>query len=235
MKSFQEELILQVIQHPVLKSNHWLEEKEERMDREDLLLWLKQEYFVSVAFVGWFLNTAAISEGVASKIVLVENIWEELGEGNEEEAHVSILKKFLSEMGESVSDKDILPETQNYLSLMQKITTTDFYSALGALGPANEYLLKLEYARMYKSYSDLKSRISLPEGKFFQVNLEADESHAEKMFRLIETTADDEDKRERVREGNRLALDARLVFYEGLEAKERRSKRILHQVLANEI
>lgn len=216
MKSFRNELIEQVRTHSVLTENRWLGEKEENMEREDLLLWLKQEYFVSVAFVEWFLNTAAISDSVSSKIVLVENIWEELGEGREEDAHVSILRKFLSEMGESISGSDLLPETEAYLSLMKRITTTDFYAALGALGPANEYLLKLEYARMYESYSRLKSKISLPEGKFFQVNLEADESHAEKMYRLIEAVALDEDKRDRVREGNRLALDARLVFYEGL-------------------
>ncbi|TGK56011.1 iron-containing redox enzyme family protein [Leptospira wolffii] len=217
MKSFRQELIDQVSEHPVLTSNRWLEEKEEQMTREDLLLWLRQEYFVSVAFVEWFLNTAAISDSVSSKIVLVQNIWEELGEGKEEDAHVSILRKFLSDMGETVASEDMLPETGAYLSLMQKITTTDFYSALGALGPANEFLLKLEYSRMYRSYSELKSKIPLPEGKFFQVNLEADESHAEKMFRLIESVATDSDKMERVREGNRLALDARLVFYEGLQ------------------
>ncbi|TGL54832.1 iron-containing redox enzyme family protein [Leptospira wolffii] len=217
MKSFRQELIDQVSEHPVLTSNRWLEEKEEQMTREDLLLWLRQEYFVSVAFVEWFLNTAAISDSVSSKIVLVQNIWEELGEGKEEDAHVSILRKFLKDMGETVSSEDLLTETGAYLSLMQKITTTDFYSALGALGPANEFLLKLEYSRMYRSYSELKSKIPLPEGKFFQVNLEADESHAEKMFRLIESVATDSDKMERVREGNRLALDARLVFYEGLQ------------------
>ncbi|EMO25267.1 hypothetical protein LEP1GSC170_0738, partial [Leptospira interrogans serovar Bataviae str. HAI135] len=113
--------------------------KESRMEKEDLLLWLRQEYFVSVDFVNWFLNTAAICDSVEAKIVLVSNIWEELGEGNVEDSHVFILKKFLSDMGEVVHEKHILPETISYLDLMQKITTSDFYSALGALGPANEY------------------------------------------------------------------------------------------------
>ncbi|TGJ98292.1 iron-containing redox enzyme family protein [Leptospira langatensis] len=222
MSVFREELIRQVAEHPVLTSNSWLEEKEDRMERSDLLLWLKQEYFVSVAFVNWFLHTAALTNHVPSKIILVHNIWEELGEGKEEDSHVSILRKFLSEMGEVVSDQDLLPETENYLSLMNRITTTDFYAALGALGPANEYLLKLEYSRMYASYRDLKSRVPLPEGKFFQVNLEADESHAEKLFRLIESVATDPEKQDRVREGSRLALDARLVFYEGLQRVDRK-------------
>ncbi|EKR73750.1 iron-containing redox enzyme family protein [Leptospira noguchii] len=216
--SFRNVLEELVRNHPVLTTNRWLEKKESRMEKEDLLLWLRQEYFVSVDFVNWFLNTAAICDSVEAKIVLVSNIWEELGEGNVEDSHVFILKKFLSDMEEVVHEKHILPETISYLDLMQKITTSDFYSALGALGPANEYLLKLEYSRMFKSYLDLRKRIVLPEGKFFQVNLNADESHSEKLFRLIEAVADTEEKRNKVMEGNRLALDARLVFYEGLTA-----------------
>lgn len=214
---FREELSVEVGRHPVLTANHWLEQRERRMDRQDLTLWLKQEYFVSVAFVNWFLYAAALSDSVESKIVLVQNIWEELGEGKPDEAHVSILRRFLSEMGETVSEADLLPETSSYLSIMQRIVNSDFYSALGALGPANEYLLKLEYGRMFASYRELKSRIPLPEGKFFQVNLEADESHAEKMFALIETVATDSEKRDQVREGMVQALDARLLFYEGLQ------------------
>ncbi|EQA62782.1 iron-containing redox enzyme family protein [Leptospira alexanderi] len=215
-ESFRNTLEESVRNHPILVSNCWLENKERRMEKEDLLLWLRQEYFVSVDFVNWFLNTAAISDSIDAKIVLVSNIWEELGEGNAEDSHVCILKKFLSDMGEVVQDIHRLPETKSYLDLMRRITTTDFYSALGALGPANEYLLKLEYSRMFQSYKDLKERVCLPEGKFFQVNLNADESHAEKLFRLIEVVADTEEKRNRVMEGNRLALDARLVFYDGL-------------------
>ncbi|PJZ69007.1 hypothetical protein CH373_04165 [Leptospira perolatii] len=213
---FREELTLQVQNHSVLEQNPWLREKARRMEREDLILWLKQEYFVSVSFVNWFLQTAAIADSVASKIVLVQNIWEELGEGSEENSHVFILKKFLMQMGEVVSEDDLLPETASYLKLMNETTTTDFYAALGALGPANEYLLKLEYGRMYRSFKELKSRVVLPEGKFFEVNLEADESHSEKMFRLIEVAATTEEQRESVRRGNLAALDARLVFYQGL-------------------
>lgn len=219
--SFRADLETAVRTHPVLNANRWLEEKEKRMERKDLLLWLRQEHFVSVDFVNWFLNTASIADSLEAKIVLVSNIWEELGEGREEDSHVSILGKFLSDMGETVGPGDILPETKAYLDLMQRITRRDFYSALGALGPANEYLLKLEYSRMFMSYGELKRRIPLPEGKFFQVNLDADESHSEKLFRLIESSADTEEKRERVREGSRMALDARLVFYEGLTAFQR--------------
>ena len=99
---------------------------------------------------------------------------------------------------------------------MKEITNSNFYSALGALGPANEYLLKLEYGAMYKSYQDLKLREKLPEAHFFQVNLEADESHSAKLFRLIDSICVDSEKKEQVIKGNKDALDARMLFYEGL-------------------
>lgn len=216
-ESFRNSLEESVHNHPVLVSNCWLEKKKKNGKRRSSSLAspgiLRQRRFRKLVF-----KYGGDQRFRGGKIVLVSNIWEELGEGNAKNSHVCILKKFLSDMGETVRDIHRLPETKSYLDLMRKITTTDFYSALGALGPANEYLLKLEYSRMFRSYENLKERVCLPEGTFFQVNLSADESHAEKLFRLIEVVADTDEKRNRVMEGNRLALDARLVFYDGLTA-----------------
>ena len=47
-------------------------------------------------------------------------------------------------------------------------------------------------------------------------NLEADESHSAQLFRLIENVCDTPEKIAQVKEGNKKALDSRLLFYEGL-------------------
>ena len=99
---------------------------------------------------------------------------------------------------------------------MKELTNSNFYAALGALGPANEYLLKLEYGQMYESYQKLRREEKLPEALFFEVNLEADESHSAQLFRLIENVCDTPEKIAQVKEGNKKALDSRLLFYEGL-------------------
>ena len=84
--------------HTVLKSD-WLLEKSENLSLKSLHLWLSQEYFVSVDFVNWFLITASLTDNQEAKTILVENIWEELGEGNTKNSHVSILIQFLQETG----------------------------------------------------------------------------------------------------------------------------------------
>lgn len=66
--------------HPILRSQ-WLLERSASMSFNDLILWLSQEYFVSIGFVDWFLLVAAKTRDQNAKIVLVENIWGELGEG----------------------------------------------------------------------------------------------------------------------------------------------------------
>ncbi|HNI26205.1 MAG TPA: iron-containing redox enzyme family protein, partial [Leptospiraceae bacterium] len=91
---------------------------------------------------------------------------------------------------------------------------------LGALGPANEYLLKLEYGKMYQAYRKLASEKTLPRAHFFEVNLHADESHSAKMFRLIENSVKTDADFSQVMEGNLSALEARKLFYEGLKRKE---------------
>lgn len=201
--------------HPVLESK-WLLQRKETMNFADLLLWLSQEYFVSIGFVDWFLLVAAKTRNQKAKIVLVENIWEELGEGKIEETHVSILTHFLNQLQFDFSAHQILPETQTYLEKMKSVIDRGFYYGLGALGPANEYLLKLEYSMIASAYQKLKSEMGLPEGKFFQVNLDADEGHSKRMFDLIEEVASTEESKSQVIEGNRLALLARKDFYLGL-------------------
>ena len=213
--SFKDELKSSVECHSILQ-NEWLLKRKKKLTKSDLILWLSQEYFVSVEFVNWFLWTAALSKDIDSKIILVENIWEELGEGKKEDSHVMILLDFLKKLSLSVSEIKILPYTNKYLEKMKYIINNNFFSAIGALGPANEYLLKLEYGMMYESYQVLKTELNLPEGKFFQINLTADISHSEKLFSLIEKVCDTQAKRDLVREGNLSALDARDLFYKGL-------------------
>jgi pyrroloquinoline-quinone synthase len=210
-----DELKFTVENHSVLK-NPWLQKRKNNLSREDLILWLSQEYFVSIQFVNWFLIASTLTESIDAKIILVRNIWEELGEGKSNEAHVSILIEFLKKIGVDIEKIKILPETKNYLDQMKEIISRDFYSSLGALGPANEFLLKLEYGQMYDSYSELKKIEALPTSKFFQVNLSADESHSETLFRLIDLISDTVEKKDWVRKGNLDALEAREIFYEGL-------------------
>lgn len=204
-----------VDEHSILQNN-WLQLKSITLNLADLKNWLGQEYFVSVAFVKWFLWTAALTDDINAKIVLVQNIWEELGEGNASESHVKILDKFLGELGVNVNEIKIYSGTATYLEEMKAITHADFYEALGALGPANEYLLKREYSLMYESYQKLKITHQLPDGRFFSVNLEADESHSVKMFQLIEKVCDSHEKKEKVIKGTNQALNARTLFYKDL-------------------
>ena len=63
-----EELKLIVENHSVLK-NTWLEKRKTNMNRKDLILWLSQEYFVSVEFVNWFLWTASLTNQIDAKII----------------------------------------------------------------------------------------------------------------------------------------------------------------------
>jgi len=210
-----ETLKIEVQSHAVL--NHpWLVSRAQSMTRSDLILWLSQEYFVSIGFVDWFLIVASKTKNQKAKIVLIENIWEELGEGNIHETHVSILEEFLGKLNFDLKSNKKLRHTESYLKAMKKIINKGFFYGLGALGPANEYLLKLEYSKISNSYQKLKELENLPEGKFFQVNLDADEGHSKRMFDLIEEVSLSEKEQMEVIEGNRLALNAREQFYIGL-------------------
>ncbi|MCB1141932.1 MAG: iron-containing redox enzyme family protein [Leptospiraceae bacterium] len=202
--------------HPILK-HQWLTSRKEMITKNDLLYWLSQEYFVSVDFVNWFLKTASQINDIHSKIILVQNIWEELGEGNVDSSHVMILSKFLRDMGSSLVDLHPNTSTSEYLKEMDGIIALGPFYALGALGPANEYLLKLEYGIMNTAYLNLRKEEILPEAVFFKINLEADQNHSAMMFSLIERLTETEESAEMVIEGNMRALNARMIFYDGIQ------------------
>ncbi len=201
--------------HEVL-NNLWFKRNIENPNKKEFLLWLTQEYFVSINFVDWFFHAASLIHDQEVKIVLTKNIWEELGEGDIEQTHVKILEKFLVELGINLLDIKCLAKTEMYLQRMKELVSTDFLIALGALGPANEYLLKLEYAKVFSIYKQLQNQESLPQQLFFQTNLSADESHSDQLFKLITKLCDTNEKKARVIRGNLEALNARTVFYEGL-------------------
>jgi pyrroloquinoline-quinone synthase len=52
------------------------------------------------------------------------------------------------------------------------------------------------------------------------VNLDADEGHSKRMFDLIETVCTNELEKKQVMEGSQMALDARILFYDGLKNLE---------------
>lgn len=223
-KEWIQKLKNDVENHPVLK-NPWIISQKEKFQPEAFYLWLTQEYRVSVAFVDWFLMTALKTNNQEAKIVLVQNIWEELGEGKIEETHVSILNLFLKELNISKEHWEVLPTTIEYLNKMNNIIQKSFFHGLGALGPANEYLLKKEYYEISLMYSNWKKDvywkqgIQLPEPKFFETNLNADEGHAARLFELISKIAISPEEKDAVEEGNFLALEAREIFYKGLQER----------------
>lgn len=217
VKTFIEDLKSEVTNHSIFKHRWFLQKK----NLEDILFWLSQEYFVSIEFIDWFLVSAALTPKQSYKIILVENIWEELGEGNLENTHVEILKKFLSDLKIDLSSLQVLQQTSLYLEKMKNLVKKSFGHSLGALGPANEFLLKLEYfqvSKMYEACSSLNfSHQPLPKPSFFQVNLDADQTHAKRLFDLIALESKNNSEFvAAVKEGNRDALQFRELFYEGL-------------------
>lgn len=205
----------EVENHEILK-NQWFQRNQETLSKEEVTLWLTQEYFVSLEFINWFLETAKQAPTHESKITLVQNIWEELGEGNAEKTHVKILEKLLVELGLEPKKLSPLPKTSQYLARMKEIIYSDFWIGIGALGPANEYLLKMEYQKVSEIYNKLKDAENLPYCDFFNVNLVADEHHSEMLFQLIVNLCDTNEKKAKIIRGNLEALNARILFYEGL-------------------
>lgn len=203
----------------VVQTHDWTETEfikkcdEKTLSLRDLRSFVSQEWHVSKEFPNWMRELLAKipkKQDRLAKAYVSENIASELGldEGN---SHFGLLQKAALELG--LENPTVNPTTQEYLATMRNLCGGSFLMGLGALGPANEYLINIEYSKIRRA---VKGNFPFLK-EFFRENLDADEVHSEKFFWIICENAKNPIARQTVINGMIDSLDARRQFYEGLK------------------
>lgn len=173
-----------------------------------------------------FLATAlAACPCEEARMVIAENLWEELGEGDPERAHPALFRRFTRALG--MSDVQLAavpaePETQalidSYLGLSSR------YGVLGILGAlcyASEGIVGALYAQIERGLLGAIpfSRDALV---FFEVHVQVDDGHADKLESVLLPLLKTPQDILLTEQAIRAALDARCRFFDGvLRAAER--------------
>jgi pyrroloquinoline-quinone synthase len=166
-----------------------------------------------------------------ARMVIAENLWEELGEGDPQRAHATLFRRFTQALGiddAQLSAVSAQPETaaliDTYLNL------SDRYGVLGILGAlcyASEGIVAALYTQIQRGLLR-----TIPFDKqalvFFDVHIHVDDGHADKlesvMLPMLRTPQDVH----LVEQAIRTALDARCRFFDGvLRAAEREGEHVL--------
>ncbi|MBW8828133.1 MAG: iron-containing redox enzyme family protein [Burkholderiales bacterium] len=167
-----------------------------------------------------FLATAlAASRDEATRMVIAENLWEELGEGDPQRAHATLFRRFTRALGisdEELADSPVLPETRAlidaYLALGDRACGLGL---VGALCHASEGIVASLYTQIQ---AGLMSALHFDKEAlvFFELHIHVDDGHADHLESVLLPmlrTPQDEDL---VAQAIGAALDARCRFFDGV-------------------
>lgn len=155
-----------------------------------------------------------------TRMSLIENLWDEHGNGDIQKSHRKLYYNFCKGLG--LSDLQIKtgkasPPTAIYVEFLLKICQENNYlKSLGALGPGTEFFTSQEYELIYSALNryDFLDEKSL---EFWFVHISLDDDHYNEMLQSILNCIKTEADFQTMKEGAELAVDLELLFWEGLE------------------
>lgn len=178
-----------------------------------------QMYQFCREFTRFLAKALAACPNEEARMVIAENLWDELGEGDPQRAHAALFRRFTRALG--ISDAQLAatpaePETSalidTYLGL------SDRYGVLGILGAlcyASEGIVAALYSQiqagLLSAFAFEKDDLS-----FFDVHIHVDGGHADKLESIVLPQLGSPHELELVESAIRAALDARRCFFDGV-------------------
>jgi pyrroloquinoline-quinone synthase len=151
--------------------------------------------------------------------LMLENLWEEHGEGNPERDHTALVAKFVRALGAEIPDiydVEPIPEGRRWIDRILGICQKEhFVVGLAALSFGIEARTRT-MAMLGQIYRDGYG-LSEDDLEFFFMHLEADEEHAGRAIEMVRKYCTTEDLLERSKWAVSEVLDAIRVLGEGME------------------
>ncbi len=207
--------IAQILNHP------FLERIASGTLTKEQLRFFTLQYSIYCSYFPRFLAAAAASvPDDRTRMPIMENLWEEHGEGKIQASHRVLYENYAKGLG--LEPKDLLaavplPNTracvENLLDLCEE---GHFLESLGALGPGTEYFTTAEYLKILGGLrrTNLFSEDHL---EFWVVHTTLDEEHYAEMIDAIRFWTKSSTEESMIRLGAIKAIELEVLFWDGLE------------------
>ena len=179
-----------------------------------------QMYKFSKEFNRILAGILSCCQDESAQLVILENLFDEMGQGDINQSHPELFRRFTRALGIDDDTLAILPtapETRALIETYLRIPHQYGYlAALGAVCYASEGIVSSLYTQLYKG---IVGAAPLPKESltFFEVHIDVDDSHAAKLAAVIEpriTTIEDDIK---IRSAITEAMNARVQFFNGIQ------------------
>lgn len=204
-----------ILKHPFLKRI-----EKGSLTKGQLKYFIGQYSYYCEYFPRFLSACAANIPSDVTRMPLIENLWEEHGEGKMKESHRVLFDNFAKAAGVSITDlkntPPLITTEAAVKNLFNVCLQSDYLKSLGALGPGTEFFTNDEYKiivkglKKYKFFNDKNLR-------FWTVHITMDEGHYQEMLSIIKPLAKSSKDRASIASGAKLAIELELLFWDGLE------------------
>lgn len=155
-----------------------------------------------------------------AQLVILENLFDEMGQGNINQFHPELFRRFTRALGiddDTLAALPTAPETQALIETYLKIPHDYGYlAALAAVCYASEGIVNSLYTQLYKG---ILGATPLPKESliFFEVHIDVDDSHAAKLEAVIEPYINMIEDNVQIKLAITEAMDARMEFFNGIQ------------------
>ena len=151
--------------------------------------------------------------------LMLENLWEEHGEGDDSRDHTALVAKFARALGaeiEDIYDVEPIRESRQWVDrILQVCRDEDFVVGLAAISFGIEFRTQTMafLGQIYREQYGLTE----DDLEFFFMHIEADEEHAGRAIELVRKYCTTEELLDRCKAGVQEVLDATKTLAEGME------------------
>ena len=190
-----------------------------RVPKENLARFAASYCFQVDQFKRFVAQVYAHAEPRDVRELMLENLWEEHGEGEDGRDHTALVAKFARALGaeiEDIYDVEPIRESRQWVDrILNVCRDEDFVVGLAAISFGIEFRTQT-MAFLGQIYRD---RYGLTEDdlEFFFMHLEADEEHAGRAIELVRKYCTTEELLDRCKAGVSEVLDATAALAEGME------------------
>jgi len=201
--------------HPLLEKC-----RDGRLSLAEVRVLAVQMYKFSQAFNRILASIMSCCPDEAAQLVIMENLQDEMGNGNPAHSHPELFRRFTRSLG--IDDGTLLltdpePETEEmintYLSLSHDY---GYLAALGAVCFASEGIVNSLYTQIRQGIVG-SSPFSQDALVFFEVHIDLDVDHAAHLEALIEPRLKTVEESINIHRAIKTAMDARFSFFNGIQ------------------
>lgn len=192
----------------------------ESLDLKEIRILAVQMYKFSQAFNRILAKILSECPDELAQWVILDNLFDEMGQGDLNQAHPELFRRFTRAIG--ISDSELAnmpaePETiamiNTYLNLVNQY---DYLGALGAVCFASEGIVNSLYAQLYQGIQG-QTPLSKESLIFFELHIHIDGDHAGKLAELIEPRIQTDLQAQNIYSAVLEAMDARVNFFDGIQ------------------